>query len=441
MPGIAERHDLLVYSDEIYDRLAYGTYRHRAFSALPGMRERTILMGGFSKAYAMTGWRVGYLAAPAAILEGIVKVHQYGIMSAPTTAQDAALEAILHAEADVERMRRRVRPTPATRRRRAQCDRAADVRAARGVLRLPGGDVRDGPVVRGVRRAPPHRGARRGDPGVRVRAVRRGPRQGVLRDVVRGARGGPRRIGRFVERQASRSARPDDPDDCSRRAAALERYEAVIGIEVHCQLKTASKMFCGCSTDYDGAAPNTHVCPVCLGLPGRPADDQPAGRRARPRDRRRDRGDDARRDPLGPEELLLSRPAEGLPDQPVRPAPGVGRPADRRDVGGSRDDRDHPGPPRGGHGQAHPRHRATTAARSASSTSTDPALRSWRSSPIPTSGPRSRRAATPRSCSCCSGRSAPPMRTWNAASCASRRTSRSGRAARSRSGRGSRSRT
>jgi aminotransferase len=102
---IAERHDLLVYSDEIYDRLAYGSYRHRAFSALPGMRDRTILMGGFSKAYAMTGWRVGYLAAPAAILEGIVKVHQYGIMSAPTTAQDAALEAIVGGEADVERMR------------------------------------------------------------------------------------------------------------------------------------------------------------------------------------------------------------------------------------------------------------------------------------------------------------------------------------------------
>ena len=59
---IAVRHDLLVYSDEIYDRLAYGAYRHRAFSALPGMRERTILMGGFSKAYAMTGWRVGYSA-------------------------------------------------------------------------------------------------------------------------------------------------------------------------------------------------------------------------------------------------------------------------------------------------------------------------------------------------------------------------------------------
>ncbi len=104
LAAIAVRHDLLVYSDEIYDRLAYGTYRHRAMSALPGMRERTILMGGFSKAYAMTGWRVGYLAAPAPILEGIVKVHQYGIMSAPTTAQDAALAALRDGEAAVERM-------------------------------------------------------------------------------------------------------------------------------------------------------------------------------------------------------------------------------------------------------------------------------------------------------------------------------------------------
>jgi len=104
LAAIAVRHDLLVYSDEIYDRLAYGTYHHRAMSALPGMRERTILMGGFSKAYAMTGWRVGYLAAPAHILEGIVKVHQYTIMSAPTAAQDAALEAIVNGEADIERM-------------------------------------------------------------------------------------------------------------------------------------------------------------------------------------------------------------------------------------------------------------------------------------------------------------------------------------------------
>ena len=104
LAAIALRHDLLVYSDEIYDRLAYGSYRHRAFSALPGMRDRTILMGGFSKAYAMTGWRVGYMAAPAAILEGVVKIHQYGIMSAPTTAQDAAVEAIVGGEAEVEGM-------------------------------------------------------------------------------------------------------------------------------------------------------------------------------------------------------------------------------------------------------------------------------------------------------------------------------------------------
>jgi aminotransferase len=101
---IAVRHDLLVYSDEIYDRLAYGSYHHRALSSLPGMRERTILMGGFSKAYAMTGWRVGWLAAPAAIVEGILKVHQYSIMSAPTTAQDAALVALTEGEPDVERM-------------------------------------------------------------------------------------------------------------------------------------------------------------------------------------------------------------------------------------------------------------------------------------------------------------------------------------------------
>ena len=101
---IAERHDLLVYSDEIYDRLAYGSYRHRAFSALPGMKDRTILMGGFSKAYAMTGWRIGYLAAPASILEGIVKIHQYTIMTAPTIAQDAALVAVVEGEPEVARM-------------------------------------------------------------------------------------------------------------------------------------------------------------------------------------------------------------------------------------------------------------------------------------------------------------------------------------------------
>jgi aminotransferase len=104
LAAIAERHDLVVISDEVYDRLVYGGHRHEAFSAMPGMRDRTILLGGFSKAYAMTGWRVGWVCAPASILEGLVKVHQYGIMSAPTTAQDAALAAVLEGEADVERM-------------------------------------------------------------------------------------------------------------------------------------------------------------------------------------------------------------------------------------------------------------------------------------------------------------------------------------------------
>lgn len=104
--SIAERHDLLVISDEIYDRLVYGGHRHEAFSALPGMRERTILLGGFSKSYAMTGWRVGYACAPMDLLEGILKVHQYIIMSAPTVAQDAALAGLTEpaAEAEVQRM-------------------------------------------------------------------------------------------------------------------------------------------------------------------------------------------------------------------------------------------------------------------------------------------------------------------------------------------------
>jgi aminotransferase len=104
LAAIAVRNDLLVYSDEIYDRLGYGSYQHRAMSALPGMRERTILMGGFSKAYAMTGWRIGWLCAPPGMLEGIVKVHQYGIMSAATMTQDAALRALTDGERDVREM-------------------------------------------------------------------------------------------------------------------------------------------------------------------------------------------------------------------------------------------------------------------------------------------------------------------------------------------------
>jgi aminotransferase len=103
--AVAERHDLLVISDEIYEQLVYGEHRHAAFSSLPGMRERTVLISGFSKSYAMTGWRIGYVAAPAAVMAGIAKVHQYGIMCAPTAAQHAAIEALRSGAPYVAQMR------------------------------------------------------------------------------------------------------------------------------------------------------------------------------------------------------------------------------------------------------------------------------------------------------------------------------------------------
>jgi len=100
---VAARHDLIVISDEIYDRLSYGI-PHTCFPSLPGMQERTVLLGGFSKAYAMTGWRVGWACAPADLLEAMMKVHQYIIMSAPTPSQYAALEALRHGEEETQRM-------------------------------------------------------------------------------------------------------------------------------------------------------------------------------------------------------------------------------------------------------------------------------------------------------------------------------------------------
>lgn len=100
---LAEKHDLLVISDEIYDRLVYGV-EHVCFAALPGMRERTITLGGFSKNYAMTGWRLGYAGGPAEVLAAMRKIHQYTIMSAPTTAQVAGITALLHGEPHVQEM-------------------------------------------------------------------------------------------------------------------------------------------------------------------------------------------------------------------------------------------------------------------------------------------------------------------------------------------------
>ena len=101
---IAEKHDLIVISDEIYERLVYGI-DHINFATLPNMVERTIVLSGMSKSYAMTGWRIGYVTAPALFTEAMYKIHQYLIMSAPTTGQVASLQAIRHGEDDVESMR------------------------------------------------------------------------------------------------------------------------------------------------------------------------------------------------------------------------------------------------------------------------------------------------------------------------------------------------
>jgi aminotransferase len=102
---IAEKHDLIVISDEIYDRLVYGV-KHVCFPALPNMHKRTVLLGGFSKDYAMTGWRIGYACGPAELIAGLVRVHQFMVMSAPTMSQYAALEGLLHGEEYVEQMRK-----------------------------------------------------------------------------------------------------------------------------------------------------------------------------------------------------------------------------------------------------------------------------------------------------------------------------------------------
>ncbi len=104
--ALAEKHNLVVISDEIYDRLVYGV-EHVCFASLPGMRERTIVLQGFSKAYAMTGWRVGHMLGPESLLAEMRKLHQYLIMSAPTVSQWAALKALEVGEPFVQEMHAR----------------------------------------------------------------------------------------------------------------------------------------------------------------------------------------------------------------------------------------------------------------------------------------------------------------------------------------------
>jgi aminotransferase len=101
--GLAKKYDLLVMSDEIYARLVYGV-EHICFPSLPGMKERTILISGFSKSHAMTGWRIGYVAADRRFIQALTKIHQYTMLCAPTMAQMAAIEALKNGESEVEKM-------------------------------------------------------------------------------------------------------------------------------------------------------------------------------------------------------------------------------------------------------------------------------------------------------------------------------------------------
>lgn len=100
---VVKKNDLIVLSDEIYSRLTYEG-EHTSFATLPGMKERTIVFNGFSKAYAMTGWRVGYAAAPEPVIKAMMKIHQYSMLCAPIVSQKAALEALRNGEVEVEKM-------------------------------------------------------------------------------------------------------------------------------------------------------------------------------------------------------------------------------------------------------------------------------------------------------------------------------------------------
>lgn len=102
---IVKQADILVLTDEIYAELTYGRQRHVSIAALPGMKERTIYINGFSKAYAMTGWRLGYVCAPKPLLDQMVKIHQYAIICAPTTSQYAAIVALRDCDDAIEAMR------------------------------------------------------------------------------------------------------------------------------------------------------------------------------------------------------------------------------------------------------------------------------------------------------------------------------------------------
>jgi aminotransferase len=107
--AFAVKHDLVVLTDEIYSELTYDELPHHSIAALPGMKDRTLFLHGFSKAFAMTGWRIGFACGPSDIIEAMMKIHQYSIMCASTMAQEAAIEALERGQRSMERMREEYR--------------------------------------------------------------------------------------------------------------------------------------------------------------------------------------------------------------------------------------------------------------------------------------------------------------------------------------------
>jgi aminotransferase len=103
--AFARKHDLVIITDEIYSELTYDGVTHHSIAVLPGMKERTVFLHGFSKAFAMTGWRIGYGCGPADIIEAMMKIHQYSMLCAPVMAQEAAVEALERGARSMERMR------------------------------------------------------------------------------------------------------------------------------------------------------------------------------------------------------------------------------------------------------------------------------------------------------------------------------------------------
>lgn len=102
---VLKKHNIFVLSDEIYSELTYGSNTHVSIASMPGMKERTVVINGFSKTYSMTGWRLGYALGPAPVIAQMTKLHQFAIMSAPTTSQFAAIEALRNGDADIIKMR------------------------------------------------------------------------------------------------------------------------------------------------------------------------------------------------------------------------------------------------------------------------------------------------------------------------------------------------